>query len=103
MENIGSMMENNTLDFKTFLALLEADTIQLNEGSYHSFSSAKVDKYIQQQITHHKDQITYKDLSLIQRLIERQGATFSDSSPTFKMVTEMAMSKALSDNKKTNL
>ena len=103
LENVGAMIDNNTLNFRTFIALLEADTIQFSPKSYNYFSSAKVDAYIQKQIKHHKDQMTYKDLLLIQRLFERHGATFSDSNVTYKMVTEMSMSKALSDVKKINL
>ena len=97
---LESKIEHNALDFKTFVALLDADTVKYNPSIIQSFYSANVDAYIQKQITHHKYPMTYKDLSLVQKLISRQSVSFSDPSATLKMVTELAMSKALSDIKK---
>jgi D-alanyl-D-alanine carboxypeptidase len=100
LDILESKIKHNALDFKTFIALLEADNIRYDPNYHLTFHSPSVDEYIQKQITHHKYPMTYKDLSLIQRLIARQSVSFSDPSATYKLVTEMAMSKALSDIKK---
>jgi len=68
---LESKIEHGALDLKVFVAILEADTVKYNPNNNLTFYSASVDAYIQKQITHHKYPMTYKDLSLVQKLISR--------------------------------
>ena len=62
---LETKVEHNSLNFKTFMNLMEVDYRTCDPNRPLCFMSRYFDLYIQKQINHHRYPMNYRDLSLI--------------------------------------
>ena len=83
-------IEGNTLDPKTYTALLAQDFNDCQSDNPLCFVSKEFDKYIGK-VMH---LYNFNELNLIQKVIERQSVSFDDPNKTYKALAEHAFNRA---------